>query len=254
MNKALIVILLVAFCAFSHAEEEVTLTSGEWPPYTSEHLKHYGVFSRIVTEAFALAGYRVRYEFFPWKRSYASAKNGAFDGSVTWAPTAERKRDFYFTDPVTFNRKVFFHLKSFPFDYRSVDDLRQYRVGATAQYTYGATFDQAVRSGAIPAELVMDDAQNIHKLLHDRIDVFPMDIEVGYSLVYSELSADQAALVTHHPLSVMEAPIAVAISRQIPEQRAKKLIEGFNRGLKQLVESGSYDHYFWQSRRGKYRQ
>ena len=43
----------------------VGLTNGEWPPYTSQNLKNYGVFSPIVSEAFELEGMTVEYTFFP---------------------------------------------------------------------------------------------------------------------------------------------------------------------------------------------
>ena len=43
--------LSVAFNGF--AEQTVSLTNGEFPPYLSENLKYYGVASRIIAEAFA---------------------------------------------------------------------------------------------------------------------------------------------------------------------------------------------------------
>ena len=51
------------------AEETIRITNGEWPPYMSKKLKHYGLASRITTEAFASQGVKVEYGFFPWARS-----------------------------------------------------------------------------------------------------------------------------------------------------------------------------------------
>ena len=56
------------------AAEDIRLTNGEWPPFTSKEFQHGGVMSRIVTEAFAAEGVTVQYEYVPWKRAYAAAK------------------------------------------------------------------------------------------------------------------------------------------------------------------------------------
>lgn len=234
------------------AEEVVRLTNGEWVPYTSKQLKHYGVFSHIVTEAFAQEGITVEYKFFPWKRGYVSAAKGHFDGSVTWAPTSERKKDFYFTDPVTYNQKVFFHLKSYAFDWEHIDDLKGLKIGGTAQYTYGAAFDQAAKTEKIQVQYVTSDKQNVKKLLMQRIHIFPMEIEVGYHLIRSILTPEEAQLITHHPKPVQQTPICVVISKKLADNQSQRLVNLFNKGLTKLKESGKYDQYMEASRRGEY--
>ncbi|MCP4355461.1 MAG: amino acid ABC transporter substrate-binding protein, partial [Proteobacteria bacterium] len=66
--------------------------------FTSQKLKKFGVYSDIVSKAFALEGIKVEYKFFPWARSYYTVKIGTMDGSLTWAPTEEKKRDVIFSD------------------------------------------------------------------------------------------------------------------------------------------------------------
>lgn len=64
-KRLLLVICIVIFSLSSLANSEtVRLANGEYPPYCSEHLPHYGIWSHIVTEAFALKGLTVEYEFF----------------------------------------------------------------------------------------------------------------------------------------------------------------------------------------------
>ena len=256
INKA-IVIVCVALSYFatcsSHADT-IRLSNGEWPPYVSKDLKHHGFFSHIVKEAFALEGIEVEYEFFPWKRSYRYAADGKFDGSLTWAPTPERRKDFHFTEPVTFNTKVFFHLRNKPFDWKTVKDLRGMSIGVTNEYTYGREFDEAVKNKELVVSSVTYDKQNIRKLLLNRIDVFPMEIEVGYNLIHAELAASQTALITNHPKPVYQAAICVVISKKLAGDRAKFLVESFNRGLASLKKSGKYEQIVWNSRQGKYIQ
>ncbi|MDG9669296.1 transporter substrate-binding domain-containing protein [Hahella sp. CR1] len=237
----------------SGADNTVTLTNGEWTPYTSETLKHGGVFTHIVTEAFALSGYKAEYQYHPWKRSYQLAQEGKADGSMAWAPTPDRRRDFIFSDPVTHNKKVIFHLKSFDFDWRGIDDLIGLRIGATDSYTYGEAFDDAARDGLLSVEYVASDKLNIRKLLAGRIQIFPMEIEVGYSLINQELSPIQTLLITNHHRPILETPFCVVISRKISPLRAEQILQALNSGLEGLRSSGRYEEMLWQSRIGKYR-
>jgi hypothetical protein len=92
--------LFLILAGASHAAETLRLTNGEWPPFTSERFGSGGPLSRVVAAAFALENVSVEYGYFPWKRSYAYAKSGKWDGSVAWAPTPDHARDFYLSDPV----------------------------------------------------------------------------------------------------------------------------------------------------------
>ncbi|WP_211210664.1 substrate-binding periplasmic protein [Hahella ganghwensis] len=249
------VVLVVALSAIPVVDSNRTvhLTNGEWPPYTSEKLKHGGVFTHIVTEAFKHSGYTVTYEYHPWNRSYQIAQEGDADGSLTWAPTPERELDFIFSDPVTFNKKVIFHLKSFSFDWKNIRDLEGLRIGATDNYTYGSEFDAAASNGQLSVEFVSADELNIRKLLAGRIEIFPMEIEVGYALIDRELTSSQARLITNHPRPIQTTPICVAFSRKIKPERVDVLLKDFNKGLDYLRASGRYEELMWDSRTGKYR-
>ncbi len=67
----------LAFCGQTFGQEivdpepdSVRIANGEYAPYFSEDLKHYGVGSRIVKAAFAEVGINVDYVFRPWERGY----------------------------------------------------------------------------------------------------------------------------------------------------------------------------------------
>lgn len=144
--------------------ESVRITNGEWPPFTSERLPDKGPLSRIVSEAFALEGVTVEYGYFPWKRSYDYARSGKWDGSVGWAPTPKHQQDFLMSKPVLTVDKGLFHLKNLPFDWKTIDDLKGWKVGSTAGYSYGDEWDKAVGDGRLKVEEVTVDEQNIRKL------------------------------------------------------------------------------------------
>jgi len=257
MKKVVISMMMTIFvCLFlslnSFGQETVRLTNGEWPPYLSENFKQYGVISHIVAEAFSLEGIKVEYRFYPWKRSYEVAKDNEMDGSVIWAPTPERKKDFYFSDPVLSNKKVFFHLKSYPFEWKTVNDLKGIKIGVTRGYTYGDEFDKAVKEGRLQVDEVRSDELNFKKLLGGRFDGFPIEMDVGYYLINSKLTQEESKLITHHSLPIMETPLSLILSKKA--EKNKRLLELFNRGLKRLKDSGKYDQYLDDSRQGKYKQ
>lgn len=227
--------------------ETIRITNGEWPPFTSEQLPYGGTLSRIVSEAFALEGVTVQYGYFPWKRAYAYARSGSWDGSVGWEPNPAHLADFAMSKPLLVVDKALYHLKSVPFDWRQVDDLRRWRVGATAGYSYGRQWDQAVSSGWLKVEEVTLDEQNLRKLLAKRIDVVAMETAVADYLIRTRLSPEDAALITHHRQLVAQTSISLALSRQ--RQGSAQLLQRFNRGLQRLKSSGKYDEFLAEHRR-----
>ena len=221
--------------------ERVRITNGEWPPFTSERLPHHGPLSRVVVEAFALEGITVDYGFFPWKRAYQHARTGKWDGTIGWAPTPEHLADFHMSEPLMVLDKALFHLKSTPFDWTTIEDLSRWRLGGTAGYSYGKEWDLAVREGRLKVEEVPLDEQNIRKLLLRRIDVAAMELDVARYLMATQLSPQEADLLTYHPRFIMQTPICLGLSRQSEESPAR--LARFNRGLQRLRHSGRYEVY-----------
>lgn len=61
------------------------------------------------------------------------------------------------SEPVIVVEKALFHLKSTPFDWKTIDDLNHWRVGGTAGYAYGVEWDQAVKEGRLKVSEVRLD-------------------------------------------------------------------------------------------------
>ncbi len=250
MKRLLVWILWVyiiaasTFCAW--AEEKIRITNGEWPPYLSESLPHYGVVSRIVTEAFALEGIQVEYGFFPWKRSFVLAEIGEWDGSAVWLHSPEREAAFFLSDPVIDSNYVFFHLKSYAFDWSTVADLQKIKIGGTLEYNYGEAFEIAEKKGLIRVERIPKDEQNLMKLLNHRIEIFPLDIYVGYSMLRKNFQPNEVQQFTHHDRPLRSDPLYLLLTRKNPHN-AQMMIK-FNRGLKKLREEGKIKQYLQEAR------
>ena len=103
------------------AQDKIRITNGEWPPYLSQKLPHYGYASHLVKEAFSAVGVEVEYGFFPWRRSFEYARNGKdftdeeiWHGTIVWVYTEERAKEFLYTDVAITETEMLFYLKSSP--------------------------------------------------------------------------------------------------------------------------------------------
>ncbi|OZG72747.1 hypothetical protein BTA51_14590 [Hahella sp. CCB-MM4] len=218
--------------------EVVRITNGEWPPYLSENYNHYGVASHIVTEALKLEGVEVEYGFFPWVRSMEFAKSGLWDATIVWTRSAEREAYFYFSDPVIRMEVVFFHRRDKAFKWSSLEDLRGYRIGGTIGYFYGAEFARLEESKILTISRLRSDEQNLKLLLADRLDLFPIELEVGYEVLRRHFTQQQIDLLTT-TRPFRETSYHMLVSKA--SDKAEMLLNSFNRGLEKLKQSGKFD-------------
>lgn len=89
------------------AQEAITISVGEWPPYISQNQKHNGVVSHLIRDIFSDMDIDVSFEFLPWSRAYSETKQGRFEATAIWMDKAERKVDFIYSDSVLIEQFVF---------------------------------------------------------------------------------------------------------------------------------------------------
>jgi len=232
-------------------KETIRITTGESAPYFSEKLDHNGFVCHILTEAFKLEGVRVNLEFSPWNRAMILAKTGKRDGTFGWFLTAERDKFFFFSDPVAYNYNVFFHLKSFDFDWHTIRDLKGITSGIVLGYTYGEEFDAAVEKRIIPVFSAYSDTSNFKNLLASRIKIFPVDPNIGNYILQHYFSQKQRDVITFHPRP-LNAPLGMYLLLPKQFDKSRRLLSLFNRGLKRLKQSGRYDQIGKEFKQGKY--
>jgi len=231
--------------------ETIRITNGEWAPFLSKDSYEYGFGSHIVTEAFKLEGVTVEWGFFPWQRAYQNAKDGeSWDASCCWWPDDKTKTEFTVSDPITKTSFVFFHLKSYNFDWNSIQDLKGIKIGGTSEYNYGDEFMGALNAKALDVEFAIKDEFNFKKLLASRIQIFPNDPSVGNAQIRNSLSPDEANLLTHTSKEFGISTLHLIIS--IDNKRKKYFLDKFNTGMKKLKRSGRYQQMLNDLKAGKY--
>ena len=185
-----------------------------------------------------------------WKRCLVMAANGELDGAALSQRTALRENDFHFSDPIMTVEKVFFHMKSSGFSWKSYDDLKGLTVGIPRGNVYGVEFENARKKGKFDTEEVVSQfQQNFKKLLYGRIQLFPAEKEAGYDYIRQHFSS-QGDLFTHSPRSIQLGTYHLVLSKKI--ERNKQMIQYFNPGLRQLKRQGKDRRYLTDSIQGKY--
>jgi len=247
----LYVLIILFFSTALAAETTIRITNGEWEPYMSEYCPYYGFTSHVVSEAFKLEGIKIEWHFFPWRRSLIMAKNGKYwDASCCWWPSEELEQNFYISDAVNESSVVFFHLKNYKFDWKSINELKGLRIGGTFEYEYSTEFMEAMNTQSIYVDLVSKDEQNYRKLKGKRIHIFPNDLIVGYSQIRNNFPPAEAKLFTHHPKELQSTTLNLIITKR--GENAKIFINKFNSGLKKLKDSGKFSRMLNDVINGKY--
>lgn len=245
--------IIVSYPVFSvSAENKIRIAIGEWTPYFSEKYRDYGVVPHVVTEAFRLVGVQVKYSFLPWERGKKNARRGLIDASCCWDYSKKRAKFFYFTDTVHSDSYVFFHHKRFPFNWKSINDLKGVEIGLIIGFNYSPEFDAGVKNGELSVHFVPTDKMNFLKILKNRIHIFPHSKFVGYYMINELFKPIDAKQFTHHPKILVESNPKIIISRK--SINGEKWKELFNKGLKKLKESGVYSKMMNAAIKGEYKQ
>ena len=252
MKRTKVVIILVIFgMSLICAAENIRFTNGEYPPFCSEKLPYYGLWSHIVSEAFAQEGFTVEYGFFPWKRSIVLVANGEWDGTLAFSKTPERLQTLQFSEtPIGDVSVVLFYRKNYKFDWKTVDDLQGHRIGVMQGYATAEELEQFKKLGGnVTVEYATTEVQNFKKLLADRIDIFPVVEEVAIKVLHNNFTQEEIDKLTTHPVPFKKKQLYVVFSKK--NKQPEVLYQAFERGMKKLKQSGRYNQMIKEHVNGK---
>lgn len=166
-------VFLLLFSYRAETQETVTVSTGEWAPYTTGEDEFHGAALHIVSAAFQAVGLEVGYPWYPWARAMHEAEVSNTDFSGIRFCNEGRESGFDYTDPVVSSVNVFSNRKDNDFDWTDYDSFPQGKpVGRTISCSYGEEFDEAVKTGRISTDDARNDTLNFRKLIRGRIDAF----------------------------------------------------------------------------------
>lgn len=184
---------LAAFLAISaplqvSANDRVSVSTLEWPPYTSETLPKGGATTEVVRQAFAAAGLELDVIVLPWKRTIAAAKDDANVLAYYPGYHCRHVEGFIASEPIGFGLLGFVENADAPVTWTSIDDIgeQKLKVGTVLGYANTDEFDEKAGTGWVRAIPAPDDLTNLRKLSLQRIDMAVIDKLVLSYLIASE--------------------------------------------------------------------
>lgn len=220
---ALTASLLLGVAATQAAPEKIELLTENFPPYNmaadgknfarNENIR--GIATDIIREMFQRAGvdYSITLRF-PWERIYKMALETPGYGVFVTARLAEREELFKWVGPIGPDDWVLLARSDSTIDVQSLDEARQYRIGA---YKGDAIGEHLLAQGLEPS-LALRDQANVEKLQSGAIDLWATGDPAGRFL-----AKQQGVTGLKRILRFDSAELYLALNKQIPDDTVKKL-------------------------------
>lgn len=169
-----------SIAATARADQRVVrLVSLDWQPYSGATLPEQGAAAAVVKAAFQAAGYSVDIDFYPWARAvHLTESSNEYDGIFPVYYSAARARWLNCSSSIGRSPLGFAERSKAPVAWSTLDDLRGRKIGVVRDYVNTEAFDSKVAAGYIEVDAVSNDAQNLQKLAHGRIDLAVIDRNV----------------------------------------------------------------------------
>lgn len=243
-------LFLFSYSASLRAQDKITISVGEWPPYISQDQRHNGIISHLISDIFTEMGIDASFQFLPWTRAYDETKKGRYEATAIWMEKAERKIDFFYSNPVLIEQFVFFYSKGLMFNWEGINDLKKFTLGGIYGYSYGSELDKIISEQTAEIETMNRPKQGFKMLLKGRIEVFPLEINVGKSILKKTFSDEERKKITYHDKAFLNNSSFLLFPKSLAG--SKDLSEMFNQHLQRFKDTGQYNEYFEKLESGYY--
>jgi polar amino acid transport system substrate-binding protein len=234
VNVILAAFVITIWSAQSMAgEKTVSLAVLNWEPYAGEKLKNFGFGVEIITEAFRRSGYTAIISFMPWIRALKDTEIGKYDAVGFAYYSDQRARTYTMSGPFSESSLEFCRHKDSSISYKTLQDLKSYRIGIVRGYVNTAEFDAA---NYLTKEETNSEMLNLKKLLNKRVDLILIDKYVARFLIAKNFHNEQSEFVLIEPPLKIQ-PLYLMFSKKIKNHDL--MCKDFNRGLQQISDDGT---------------
>lgn len=253
MKKYLITFILSTLLLSSLLmAQTISITTGEWAPWTSEKLKNNGVAIDIVTQILKSQGIDSKVVFYPWKRAYSRAQYGLDDATAVWFKNKKRAAEFHFSNEIFSIENVIIYKKGKQISFNHPDDLKQYKIAIMNGSSYGQRIDDMINLKEIKTKIVITNALALKQLLYrDFFDIFLCSKSTAKIIIADNFTKEEEKLFKFYPKPVLTEKVYLLVSKQIKD--SQKIITAFNKGLKEFKEKGLIKKMINDSYMGKYK-
>jgi len=238
--KKIIFGFIVFFCSASLIQaRDVSMVTVDWEPYYASSLDKGGVYTEIVTTAFKRVGHNATVRFISWKRALKYVEDGKKDIVMGAYYNEERTQVYHFSDScMTLNSGLIAHKKLGITSYKSLEDLKPYKIGVNRGWTYTPEFDAA---DFLQKDEATNQMVNIRKFFKGRVDLIAITIEIFQYEVSKLKDHNMSEVVVLDPI-LDKKGLFLMMGKKVPDH--KKIISDFNRGLKEIRDDGTYGKIF----------
>lgn len=228
--------LLVFFASgswLSAAQDQpLTLVVDNYPPYIDELAQPQGVLTALVQQSFQSSGVATKVQFLPWQRVPAAAQK-ANSASFLWFKSPRLEQDWLFSDVLVDIKQQLIGRTEQNFQPERWDELRPYRLGVTANYFYGAEFEQV--KADFQLEVAVSDYVSLQNLLSGKVDYVLMDPVVAHQLLKQMPASTAKVRYLSKPALTAQRAYLVCSRNYLP---CVDIIRKFNLGLARQRKAG----------------
>jgi polar amino acid transport system substrate-binding protein len=226
----------------SALETSISITAEIWCPYAcTPESENPGILVEVVREIFRQQGIEVEYGLMPWRRALMETEKGTSD-LVLGVVTGNRGSLLLDKRGMGVDETIVVVRKDSDFDYQGPESLNSMRLGVIANYTYDSNG-------------VLDSYLKERRRLHDRIVVIYRDEPIkSLANMLSGYRID--AFLENRQVTLYEGKrmnfgdkiriISTGLGDTVhvgftPNDRGRRNLDIYNRGLTRLLESGKVD-------------
>lgn len=179
------------------------------------------------------------YKLSPWKRAYHNAEQGK-GGVIGFSKNDERLKRYDYSDAMYYDELVLVVKKGHEFEYNTIKDLQDKRVGFIRGATFGQEFEDAKNSIFMPSE-DNEGVQRLKKLLYDRIDVAL--VGGGKYGVNVMINKDSELIMKKDGFVILPTPFIKDSNHLgfLKSMNMKEFLVDFNRVLQEAKEDGTIE-------------
>jgi polar amino acid transport system substrate-binding protein len=207
----------------------------DWPPYVETTAPDQGLAIELVRTVLDRINYDMEIVDEPWSRTLEGATLGVYDALAAVWYNEGRSSKFLFSKPYLINSIKFIKRRGYPFQFRTMEDLKGQVIGIVKDYAYDDRFDRATGLTRFVNNHVLE---NLLLLLQGQVDVTLDDERVLRHAItqYLSSSKDQFEIL---PNPFSQKGLCFAMSRQHPKY--KEIIKAFDAEMDEMRGDGSYD-------------
>ena len=212
------------------AAGELKIMTEEYAPFNyEENGKVTGFSTEIVEEMMKRMGIKSNIELLPWSRAYNLTMTKDDYALFSMTRTEQREGLFKWVGPLVPNKSVLWGLADKEYDIKNLNDAKKYKIGA---YKDDAD-EQFLKENGFNIDSVVNDEQNLKKLLSGRIDLWIGGDPAVLMIAKKAGEADKIKRV----FTAKEAQMYLAFSKNTPQE----VIEKWQSTLDELKKDGFYD-------------